>query len=85
MLLVKRKLQLRFNPVEWNNNRYTSPYGQITLKNNNDDDNEDKDNNNNDNDEDKHDEEEEDDYRKHYYDVNWKNSIKYAPHGLFSF
>ena len=52
MLLVKRKFQPCFNPVEWNNNRYGFPHDQITLNNNNNK------NNNNEDEEELNDEEE---------------------------
>ena len=73
MLLVKKKFQPCFNPVEWNNNRYAFPHDQSTLNNNDNDDEDEK----------ELDDAEEETDRKHYYNVNGKNSIKYAPHGLF--
>lgn len=41
MLLVKKKFQPCFNPVEWNNNRYAFPHDHLSTLNNNDNDDED--------------------------------------------
>lgn len=41
MLLVKKKFQPCFNPVEWNNNRYAIPHDHLSTLNNNDNDDED--------------------------------------------
>ena len=41
MLLVKKKFQPCFNPVESNNNRYAFPHDHLSTLNNNDNDDED--------------------------------------------